>query len=106
MTVAEPTSLPVLPSLPTVFRARAGVELKEFFRQRESVVFTLMLPMLLLVATTFWHIKKGLREIIDDYAHTESGKVLFSTLLAFFVYFGGALATFCVLKLALGGGAS
>ena len=32
-----------------MFRARAVVELKEFFRQREAVVFTLMLPVLLLV---------------------------------------------------------
>jgi ABC-2 type transport system permease protein len=38
-----------LPSLGRVFRSRAGVELKEFFRQREAVVFTLMLPVLLLV---------------------------------------------------------
>jgi ABC-2 type transport system permease protein len=38
-----------LPSLATVYRSRAGVELKEFFRQREAVVFTLMLPVLLLV---------------------------------------------------------
>ena len=38
-----------LPSLASVFRARAVVELKEFFRQREAVVFTLMLPVLLLV---------------------------------------------------------
>jgi ABC-2 type transport system permease protein len=38
-----------LPSLGTVFRSRAVVELKEFFRQREAVVFTLMLPVLLLV---------------------------------------------------------
>jgi ABC-2 type transport system permease protein len=38
-----------LPSFPTVYRSRAGVELKEFFRQREAVVFTLMLPVLLLV---------------------------------------------------------
>ncbi len=38
-----------LPSLAAVYRSRAGVELKEFFRQRESVVFTLMLPVLLLV---------------------------------------------------------
>jgi ABC-2 type transport system permease protein len=49
VTTAEPTSLPALPSLPSVYRSRAGVELKEFFRQRESVVFTLMLPVLLLV---------------------------------------------------------
>ena len=38
-----------LPSLKSVYRSRASVELKEFFRQRESVVFTLMLPVLLLV---------------------------------------------------------
>jgi ABC-2 type transport system permease protein len=38
-----------LPSLATVYRSRAGVELKEFFRQRESVVFTLVFPVLLLV---------------------------------------------------------
>ncbi len=38
-----------LPSLTTVYRSRAGVELKEFFRQREAVVFTVMLPVLLLV---------------------------------------------------------
>jgi ABC-2 type transport system permease protein len=38
-----------LPSLVTVYRSRATVELKEFFRQRESVVFTLLLPVLLLV---------------------------------------------------------
>ncbi len=40
---------PVLPSLPRVYRSRAVVELKEFFRQREAVVFTVMLPVLLLV---------------------------------------------------------
>ena len=38
-----------LPALPRVFRTRAGVELKEFFRQRESVVFTLMFPVILLL---------------------------------------------------------
>lgn len=38
-----------LPSLPAVYRVRAGVELKEFFRQRESVVFTLFFPVMLLV---------------------------------------------------------
>jgi len=40
---------PVLPSLPRVYRSRGVVELKEFFRQREAVVFTVMLPVLLLV---------------------------------------------------------
>jgi ABC-2 type transport system permease protein len=38
-----------LPPLSRVYRSRASVELKEFFRQRESVVFTLLLPVLLLL---------------------------------------------------------
>jgi ABC-2 type transport system permease protein len=38
-----------LPSVGSVCRTRAGVELKEFFRQRESVVFTLMFPVILLL---------------------------------------------------------
>ncbi|MGZ4507766.1 MAG: ABC transporter permease, partial [Blastococcus sp.] len=40
----------VLPSVVGVCRIRAGVELKEFFRQRESVIFTLAFPVLLLLA--------------------------------------------------------
>jgi ABC-2 type transport system permease protein len=47
-TTARPTGV-ALPSLARVYRTRIGVELKEFFRQRESVVFTLLLPVLLLV---------------------------------------------------------
>jgi ABC-2 type transport system permease protein len=48
-TTAPRTGERALPSLGRVFRSRAVVELKEFFRQREAVVFTLMLPVLLLV---------------------------------------------------------
>jgi ABC-2 type transport system permease protein len=50
--VSEQTTSTVertLPSVPGVCRVRAGVELKEFFRQRESVVFTLMFPVILLL---------------------------------------------------------
>ena len=38
-----------LPPVLGVCRTRAGVELKEFFRQRESVVFTLFFPVILLL---------------------------------------------------------
>jgi ABC-2 type transport system permease protein len=38
-----------LPSVAGVSRTRSSVELKEFFRQREAVVFTVLLPVLLLV---------------------------------------------------------
>ena len=49
MTTTSPGTARALPSLPSVYRSRASVELKEFFRQRESVIFTLLLPVLLLV---------------------------------------------------------
>jgi ABC-2 type transport system permease protein len=49
MTTTSPATRRELPSLASVYRSRASVELKEFFRQRESVVFTLLLPVLLLV---------------------------------------------------------
>ena len=49
MTTTSPDTARALPSLPSVYRSRASVELKEFFRQRESVIFTLLLPVLLLV---------------------------------------------------------
>jgi ABC-2 type transport system permease protein len=38
-----------LPPLTSVYRTRAVVELKEFSRQREAVVFTLLFPVLLLL---------------------------------------------------------
>jgi ABC-2 type transport system permease protein len=43
------TRTDALPSLASVYRTRGAVELKEFFRQRESVVFTLAFPVILLV---------------------------------------------------------
>jgi ABC-2 type transport system permease protein len=47
-TTSPATNQP-LPSLASVYRTRGSVELKEFFRQRESVVFTLAFPVILLV---------------------------------------------------------
>src|SRR3954467_6729952 len=42
------TNVATLPSMASVYRTRGVVELKEFFRQRESVVFTLAFPVILL----------------------------------------------------------
>jgi ABC-2 type transport system permease protein len=47
--VSAATTDRALPPVGRVCRTRAGVELKEFFRQRESVVFTLMFPVILLL---------------------------------------------------------
>lgn len=63
-------------------------------------------PMLLFIAVTFWHILKGMREIIDDYVHDAGGHVMWTTLLSFYAYGGGFLAAFCVLKIAFGGGST
>src|SRR3954468_10791993 len=49
MTTTTTRTDAALPSLASVYRVRGGVELKEFFRQRESVVFTLAFPVILLV---------------------------------------------------------
>jgi ABC-2 type transport system permease protein len=51
MTTATTTTAATrpLPSLASVYRTRAGVELKEFRRQREAVVFTVLFPVILLL---------------------------------------------------------
>lgn len=61
-------------------------------------------PMLLLIVSTFWHLKLGLQVVIEDYVHEEGWKFFTITLLNFFVIGAAALAFFSVLKIALGGG--
>ncbi len=58
MSTAEKTPTTVTATLPSTLRlglARGGIELRQFFRERDSVVFTFGLPvfMLLLLATIF-----------------------------------------------------
>ena len=58
-------------------------------------------PMLLLILSTFWHIKLGMTVVWEDYIH-ESTKVFAITLTNFLVIGVGALAFFSVLKIAFG----
>ena len=59
-------------------------------------------PMLLLIVSTFWHLKLGLQVVIEDYVH-EEGLRLFSIILVhFFAIAGASLAIFAVLKIAFG----
>jgi succinate dehydrogenase / fumarate reductase membrane anchor subunit len=60
-------------------------------------------PMLLLVATTFWHLRMGMQVIVDDYVHDEGTKLFTTVLIGFASVLGAAFAIFSVLKLALGG---
>ena len=62
-------------------------------------------PMLLLIVSTFWHLKLGLQVVIEDYVHEEGWKLFSITLLNFFAIGAGALAFFSVLKIAFGGDA-
>jgi succinate dehydrogenase / fumarate reductase membrane anchor subunit len=60
-------------------------------------------PMMLLVISTFWHLKLGLQVVIEDYVHEEGSKFFTVTILNFFTILLAALAIFAVLKIAFGG---
>jgi succinate dehydrogenase / fumarate reductase membrane anchor subunit len=59
-------------------------------------------PLLLLIAVTFVHLRDGMRVIVEDYVHDEGNKFFSLLLLNFFAAGAGALAAFAVLKIALG----
>ena len=59
-------------------------------------------PMVLLIASIFWHARMGLIVIIEDYEHGAS-RLLFVTLVNFLAVLGAALAIFAVLRIALAG---
>jgi succinate dehydrogenase / fumarate reductase membrane anchor subunit len=59
-------------------------------------------PMLLLIVSTFWHLKLGLQVIVEDYVHEEGTKLFAILVLNFFAIGGAALAFFSVLKIAFG----
>jgi succinate dehydrogenase / fumarate reductase membrane anchor subunit len=61
-------------------------------------------PMILLVASTFWHFRLGLQVVIEDYQHDES-RVVMLVLLNFYTLAMAAFAIFAILKIAFTGGA-
>jgi succinate dehydrogenase / fumarate reductase membrane anchor subunit len=63
-------------------------------------------PMLLLILVAFAHLKLGLMVIVDDYVHDEGGRLVWLVLIRFASILAAALALFCVLKIALSGGAA
>lgn len=71
----------------------------EWLRQPVAAV-----PMLLLVLATFWHLKMGLKVIVEDYVHDEGNRFLAILLVSFAAVAGAAFGLFAVLKIALGAG--
>lgn len=59
----------------------------------------------LLFAVSFQHMHAGLRVIVEDYIHTPGAKASLLLLNLFVCVLGGAVAVFCILKVALVGGA-
>jgi succinate dehydrogenase / fumarate reductase membrane anchor subunit len=60
-------------------------------------------PMLLLIATVFWHLAAGLRMVVEDYVHEEGGKLAWLVLINALTLFAAGLCLFSVAKLAFGG---
>lgn len=59
-------------------------------------------PLVLLILTTFWHLRMGVQVMIEDYVHSEGAKMLCLVALTFYTIATGAIALFSVLKIALG----
>ena len=58
-------------------------------------------PMLLLIASVFWHFRLGVQVMIEDYVHGQT-RVVAMLALNFYALAGAAAAVFAVLKIALG----
>ena len=59
-------------------------------------------PMLLLIASVFYHFRLGVQVMIEDYLHDEGSKILAILLLNFYAIAAAAISAFSVLKIAFG----
>jgi len=58
-------------------------------------------PMLLLIVSTFWHLKLGLVVVVEDYVHEAGNRFAWLVVINFAALFAAGLALVSVLKLAL-----
>jgi succinate dehydrogenase / fumarate reductase membrane anchor subunit len=62
------------------------------------------IPMVLLIASVFYHFRLGLQVVIEDYLHDEN-RIVAIVVLNFFVVTSAAIAIFSILKIAFSAGA-
>jgi succinate dehydrogenase / fumarate reductase membrane anchor subunit len=60
--------------------------------------------MIALVVMTFWHVKYGLDELIDDYVHAPLNRTVAIGAMHVFVVLGGGFAVWSVVRIALSAG--
>ena len=60
-------------------------------------------PMILMLANIFWHVRLGLQVLIEDYVHEDGNKFAVLTLLNFYVISAAAFGIFMVAKHAFTG---
>ena len=60
-------------------------------------------PMLLLVISTFWHLKLGLQVVVEDYVHDEGNRIFSLILINFAAILAAAFAIFAILRIAFAG---
>ena len=58
--------------------------------------------MLFLIITCFYHMRLGVQVVIEDYIHSEPGRIALLVLNSFVAYGLGIACTFAVLKISLG----
>jgi succinate dehydrogenase / fumarate reductase membrane anchor subunit len=63
-------------------------------------------PMLLLIVSTFWHLKLGLVVVVEDYVHEAGNRFGWVLVITLASLFAAGLAIVSVLKLAVGAAAA
>lgn len=69
-----------------------------WLRQPEAAI-----PMLLFVASIFYHFRLGVQVMIEDYAHEEGWKLGLILALNFYTVAAAVIAVFAIARIALGG---
>lgn len=78
-----------------------GTSLSEVRQVLAQPLVALLLALFILVSLD--HMRLGMKDIIEDYAHHEGIKVLLMMLNVFFAFVIGAASIFALLKIAFGG---